>query len=283
MSRWLNSLGAEAGVRFGATFAVRVRAKLSALPQLRGALWSRHVLWLDNEGARLHGASGRPLCKAVIHSPGDVASALDAVDAALPGIGTRGLHRIVVVVGGAFVCHFTLPWKPLPRPGDWLAAARTRFVMDGLGAPDGWRFTVPDGRWGCSRLVAAMPEALCAGIARLCTKRRLRLSAIEPAFTHAVSRHRSRIEDGPIAIVEIEDGAGGRAVAHVGFRNDRQWTGFIALPATAPLEHVLRDAALLCRAMPLQRTYLIAPADMQAALSGLPGAHWLPASATGMP
>ncbi|MFC3816165.1 hypothetical protein [Lysobacter sp. GCM10012299] len=132
-------------------------------------------------------------------------------------------------------------------------------------------------------MAAAAPEALCAGIARLCKEHKLRLGRIEPGFMRDVSLHRARIEDGSIAIIQIEERAGRSSVAHVGFRDQQQWTGYVALPAVAQIGPVLRDAALLCRAAPLQRTYLIAPARMQAALAGLADAHWLPSHAGDMP
>ncbi|UNK49993.1 hypothetical protein MNR01_02830 [Lysobacter sp. S4-A87] len=248
---------------------------------------SRQVLWIDDECVRLQSTTGQAPAQVALSRTGDVAAALVAVEtllgSALPRPRRRGLHRVEVVVSGAFACYFILPWAPWPRPADWLASARTKFVLDGLGAPESWRFSVEDAPWGRARMAAAAPEALCARIARLCKAQALRLGRIEPAFTRALSRHAAQVEDGSIAIVEIEERAGRRSIAHVGFRNEKQWTGYIALPAVAPIEHVVRDAAFLCGAASLQRTYLIAPACMQALMSGLPGGCWLPSHAGSAP
>ncbi len=278
MSRWWNRVRA-----MSAQLAARIAAKAPPLE----AMWSRHVVYIEDDCVRLRAAGGPSRMKSALAVAGDVAAALAAIESllatALPGPRRRGLHRIEVVVSGAFACYFVLPWAPLPRPVDWLASARTRFVLDGLGAPEAWRFSVEDAPWGCTRLAVAVPEALCAGIAGLCKAQALRLVRIEPAFTRAMSRHAAHIEDGSMAIIEIEERAGRRSVAHVGFRNDKQWAGYIALPAVPPIAHMLRDAALLCRAPPLQRTCLIAPAHMQVVSGGLPDAQWLPSHAGDTP
>jgi hypothetical protein len=258
----------------------KVAAWRAAIAPAIETVWSRHVLWIDDDCVILRSADGQSRMKVALARAGDVAAALAAIETqfatGLPGSRRHGLHRVEVVVSGAFACYFILPWAPLPRPADWLVQARTKFVLDGLGAPESWRFSVEDGPWGCARMAAAAPEALCVGVARLCKAQALQLVHIEPAFSRALSRHAARVDDGSIAIVEIEDRAGRRSDAHVGFRHEKRWAGYIALPAVPPIAHVLRDAALLCGAASLQRTYLIAPAHMQVVLGGLPDARWLP-------
>lgn len=265
----------------------KATGRLAAMTASIETVWSRRVLCVDDDCVRLCGAGGRRPIRMQLARAGDVAAALEAVESLLQATPVdsrrRGMHRVEVVVSGGFACYFVLPWAPLPRPVDWLAAARTRFALDGIGAPEAWRFSIEDAPWGCARMGAAVPEVLCAGIARLCKARGLQLGRIEPAFTRSVSRNATRIEDGSIAIVQLEERGGGRSVAHVGFRNEKQWTGYVALPAAARIGYVLRDAALLCRAVPLQRTYLIAPAQMQAAMGDLPDAHWLPSHAGDIP
>lgn len=251
------------------------------------SVWSRHQLRIDDDCVRLRAAAGHLPMKAAIARASDVAAALTVVEsvleAAIPRSRRRGFHRVEIVVSGGFACYFILPWVPLPRPVDWLASARTKFVLDGLGAPESWRFNVEDGPWGSARMAAAVPEALCAGIERMCKAQKLRLGRIEPAFLREVHHHRAKVYDGSIAIVEIEERGGRRSVAHIGFRHHKQWVGYVALPAVAPIGHVLRDAALLCRVAPVQRIHLIAPAQMQAVVGGLPGAQWLPSLAGDVP
>jgi hypothetical protein len=257
-----------------------VAARLAAMAPAVEAVWSRHVLWIGDDCVILRNAAGQSRIKVALERAADVASALAATETllatGLPRSRRRGLHRVDVVVSGAFACYFILPWAPMPRPADWLASARTKFVLDGLGAPEAWRFSVEDSPWGCARMATAAPEALCVGVARLCKAQALQLMRIEPGFTRALSRNAARVDDGSIAIVGIEDRAGRRSVAHLCFRHEKRWAGYVTLPAVPPIAHVLRDAAFLCRAAPLQRTYLIAPAHMQVVLGGLPDARWLP-------
>lgn len=265
----------------------QLAARLDEIAPTVEAVWSRHILCIDDDSVRLRNSRGPSQTRIALSRVGDAAASLEAVEAllatGLPASRRRGLHQLEVVVSGAFACYFVLPWAPLPRPSDWLASARTKFVLDGLGAAEAWRFSVEDAPWGCARMVVAAPEALCAGIAQLCKAHALKLMRIEPAFTRALARQAGRVDGGSIAIVEIEERASHGSVAHVGFRNAKRWAGYIALPAAPPIAHVLRDAAQLCRAPPPQHTYLIAPAHMQLALGGLPDAHWLPVHAGDRP
>lgn len=242
----------------------------------RNGWFSRASIWLDGEHARLFEPGGRQLAAVPLKSAGDVGSALAALDSLITKPARPGWHSLRVLLGAPFVRYFVLPWRPLPQPADWVSLARAQFVREGPGGADGWRFAVPDGRWGNGRLAVAAPEPLCVDIVRLCKSRKLRLAAIEPAFIHALSKHLRRIHDGAIAVVELEQVDAGFAIAHIGFREHRQWTGFITLPATGSVEDVMRDAMVLCTAAVPERTYVIAPPGLQTWAMQSPGAQWLP-------
>ncbi|MDR0182587.1 hypothetical protein [Lysobacter arvi] len=273
-------LGAAAFVPALRSDGIASTLRLDALKaQLRTRVspwWSRHTLWVDGYQAVSLGEDARPLALSSLHQPCDLASALTALEAVATRPAKRGVHVARVLVGAPFVHYLALPWRPLPRPADWVALARTQFIRDGMGAPDAWRFSVQDDGWGRMRLAAAVPEALCAGIGGICKARGLSLSAIEPGFAHALGRHAARIHDGRIAVVEVEQSTPDAVIAHIGFRRDGGWSGFVALPATAPLPQVLRDATVLCRQDEPEHTYVMAPLALHMDAAHWPGAQWLP-------
>lgn len=181
-----------------------------------------------------------------------------------------------MVVGAPFVRYYALPWQAAPKPQDWVASARVQAVQTGAGS-EVYRYAVSDGAWGQGRLAAAMSEALCAGIERLCKTRRLQMSGIEPGYTWALQKHARRIRDGAIAIVGLEETEGDAAIAHIGLRRGGGWAGFIALPVTGALDDVLRDAFALCADAPPERRYAIGPGDASRWSVAAAGAEWLPA------
>lgn len=257
--------------------AVSLRGMLPAAPLRAIPWWSRSAIWLDGGRGCLLDASGRSLKTVPLGKPGEVPAALAALETLAPRPEKPGLHLVRLLLGAPFVRYFALPWRALPKPGDWVSLARAQFMRDGAQGAEGWRFVVPDEGWGHGRLAVAVPETLCAGVVRLCKQRKLLLQAIEPGYTYALARHARHIEDGAIAVVELEDTDPRAGIAHIGFRRDGQWAGFIALPATGDVDDVLRDAAVLCAAPPPERTYVIAPARMARQDDASPQRRWLAA------
>jgi hypothetical protein len=244
---------------------------------IRNPFFSRSTVWLDGERARLLDASGRSLNAVALRKAGDVPAALDALEQIVPKPAKPGVHTLRTLIGTPFVRYFAVPWRPLPTPPDWVSLARAQFVREGTLGTDTWRFAAPDGQWGRSRLAVAMPDPLCAGIAGVCKTRKLQLSAIEPAFTHAVAKCARRIEDGPIAVIELEDVDTQYAIAHIGFRRDRQWIGFISLPAPGSVENALRDATVLCTVQRPERVYVISAPRLRPWITESADIQWLAA------
>lgn len=292
MPQWLNQSrslmdrAAVSGRRWREMVARSLMARRLALAGSRASAWhSRVELWLDGERGCALDTSGVGEKALPLASSGDVGAALAVVEALAPTPAKRGLHTLRVIVGAPFVCYFPLSWRPIPTPEDWVAQARTQFARGGFGNPGGWRFVVPDAAWGQSRLAAAMPEALCAGIERLCATRKLRIAGIEPGYVCACRDYAARIEDGRIAVVELEDIAADGAIAHCGFRAAGQWTAFVTLPVAGPvLAHIddaMRDATMLCGVEAPERTYVIGtvrearaePGDADDTAGMM---HWLP-------
>jgi hypothetical protein len=237
------------------------------------SVMSRVTIWIDGKCARVLGS---PQACVTLADSGDTAAALKAIETLAPKPANLGLHALRVVVGAPFVRYYALPWQTLPRPQDWIPGARVQALQTGAGA-EVWRYAVTDGTWGHGRLAAAMPEALCAGIAQLCKKRKVQLSGIEPGYTFALQKHAARIRDGAIAIVEVENADGGSAIAHIGLRRGGGWTGFIALPLNGPLDDVLRDAFALCADTPPERRYVIGAKEALRASANAAPTEWLAA------
>ncbi|MDR5788029.1 MULTISPECIES: hypothetical protein [unclassified Caballeronia] len=250
MSRWSDHLEALRSV-------AKKRPKLNAPSIKTPAFMSRTTIWIDGRHARTFGGAPMPLSSA-----NDVAAALKAIETLAPKPANLGLHALRVVVGAPFARYHALPWQPLPKPQDWVAAARVQAVQMGAGT-EAWRYAVTDGAWEQGRLAAAISEALCASIERLCKTRKLQLLGIEPAYTFAMQKHAARIRDGAIAIVALEETERDAAIAHIGLRRGGGWTAFIALPVTrtreGALDGVLRDAFALCADTPPERRYVIGP------------------------
>lgn len=265
MPQWLNQSRALMGQAASSGRRWREALAKSFMARGRGSrrarAWHSSVeIWLDGERGCTLGTSGTsgPCAQAMpLASSGDVAAALAVVGALAQTPAKPGLHTLRVIVGAPFVCYFPLPWRPLPTPEEWIAQARTQFARGGFGNPAGWRFVVPDAAWGQSRLAAAMPEALCAGIERLCGARKLRIAAIEPGYVRACTDCAARIEDGRIAVVELEDLDAYCAIAHCGFRAEGQWTAFVTLPVAGHIGEAMRDATMLCAVPEPERTYVI--------------------------
>jgi hypothetical protein len=121
-----------------------------------------------------------------------------------------------------------------------------------------------------------MPDPLCVEVARLCKVHRLQLSGIEPGFTHALARNGKRIQDGAIVVIALEEVEAGFAIAHIGFRSQRQWVGFVSLPASGSVADVLRDAITLCAVPPPDRTYVMSPVALRKWVAESPATQWLP-------
>lgn len=269
-SLWLKSFLSRARARSGMSTA--------------SAWHSRAALWIDGERGCVLGVSGAGERALPLTSSGDVTAAMAVLEALAPRPAKPGLHTLRVIVGAPFVCYFSLPWRPLPTPTDWVAQARVHFARSGFGNPAGWRFIVPDAAWGKSRLAAAMPEALCAGIERMCGARKLRAPSIEPGYVRACTDCAARIEDGRIAVVELEDIDADGAIAHCGFREQGQWTAFVTLPVAGAIDEAMRDAMVLCAVPEPERTYVIGSTRAEgrdrrdrAEAGRAPMAQWLPA------
>jgi hypothetical protein len=254
-----------------ATTSKRPSFKLPALKKPSApSMFSRTTIWIDGERAHaLHSSMTTPLSPA-----NDVAAALKALEALAPNPARPGLHALRVVIGAPFVRYHALPWQPLPKPNDWVSIARMQAVQSGAGA-EPWRYAVSDGAWGQGRLAAAMSEALCAGIERMCKARKLQLAGIEPGFTFALNKHARRIRDGAIAIAELEETAGAAALAHIGLRRGGSWTGFITLPVPGALDDIWRDAFLLCNADTPERRYVIGPGAADRWIADTAHVEWL--------
>jgi hypothetical protein len=233
---------------------------LEAASSKIGSSLSPVTIWLDGQCARTFGANGRTDTVVPLSTAGEVTAALKAIEALAPKPQRPGLHTLRVLVGMPFVRFYALPWQALPRPEDWVSSARAQAVRTGVGN-ESWRYAVSDGVWGGARLAAAVPDALCVGIERLCKTRKLQLLGIEPGYTFALQRHGKQIRDGEIAIVELEEIDNDEAVAHIGLRAGGNWTAFITLPVTGTLDEVLRDAIALCAPRPPERRYVIGPGD----------------------
>ena len=130
---------------------------------------------------------------------------------------------------------------------------------------------------GHGRLAAAMPEALCAGIERICKAHKLQLAGIEPGYTFALGKYARRIRDGAIAIAELEETAGTAAIAHIGFRRGGGWTGFVALPVPGALDDLWRDALALCAVEAPERRYVIGPGAADRWIADRAQVEWLAA------
>ncbi|MCM3606043.1 hypothetical protein [Cupriavidus pauculus] len=258
--------------RAGASHRTVASAPRSGVP-----FWSQSTLWVDGHHAALLGPSGKVLHRLELPNVADVPAALTAMEAVVARPRMRGMHGLRVVLGAPFARYLVLPWQALPRPGDWITLARRQFMQAGLSGVEAWRFVVPDGSWGQSRLAAAVPEALCGGVARLCKSRGMQLTAIEPAFMLGLSTQASRVRDGAIAVVELEPVAADVAVAHIGFRQEGRWTGFTALPVLGPFADVMRDASVLCATSHPERVYVIASQAGWNMVSGTHGTEWLQA------
>ncbi|SPB18703.1 hypothetical protein NOV72_05905 [Caballeronia novacaledonica] len=248
-----------------------LRAKAAAATGAASGMMSRTTILLEGGRAGTPGTART----ADAFAPGDVAAALKAIETLAPKPSGPGLHTLRVVAGAPFARYHVLPWQPLARPQDWLAAARVQAMQTGAGGEPS-RFAVTDGGWRCARLAAAMPEALCAGIEKLCKTRRLMLSGIEPGYTFALQRHAARIRDGSIAIVTLDATDDGAAIAQIGLRRGGGWTGFIALPVAGTLDDVLRDAFTLCADVLPERRYVIGPGDGARWSAQAAGIEWLP-------
>lgn len=200
----------------------------------------------------------------------DVESIMQAVDELLPPPQRRGWHRVRVLLGYPYAQCTLLPWQPSAGQQAWLGAARERFAGNGMVAS---RVAMEPVRWQRDRLAVAGPEALCAGIARLCKVRGRRLQQIVPTFVHAINGHRRRIRDGSVALLVLE----GR-YAQVGLRHDLGWQGCISLPygGDAPLKPLLRDAAMLMGRLLPERSYVMSAEPLpDTVLQSMPDATWL--------
>jgi hypothetical protein len=199
-----------------------------------------------------------------------VESILQALDEVLPMPQQRGWHRVRVLLGPPYAQCALLPWQPSAGPQAWLGAARERFAGTGMA---GSRIAMEPLRWRRDRLAVAGPEALCAGIARLCKARKRHLQHIVPTFVHALNQHRRRIRDGSVALIVLE----GR-YAQIGLRHDQAWQGHVSLPYRhdVPLKPLLRDASMLIGRLLPERCYVMSANSLPASsLDSLPDATWL--------
>lgn len=277
MSRWADRI--EAWRTMARKPGLANAAPFRAASAKSAAFMSRTTLWVDGQHAHALKPARDADAPLPLSTPGDVAAALAAIETLAPKPASPGLHALRVVVGAPFACYYALPWQALAKPQDWVPAARALALRSGAGG-EAWRYAVSDGAWGQGRLAAAIPEALCAGIERLCKKRRLQLLGIEPGYTFALQKHAPRIHDGAIAIVELEQAQGDAAIAHIGVRRGGGWTAFIGLPvfrATGGgLDDVLRDAFALCVDAPPERRYVIGPRDARHWAADASLIEWLP-------
>lgn len=239
--------------------------------------WSQSTLWLDGHHGALLGASGAVLRSLALDNVADIPCAIKTMEGLVTRPKARGIHGLKLVVGAPFVRYLVLPWQPLPKPADWVTVARRQFVQAGLTGVEQWRFVVPDGTWGESRLAAAVPEALCAGVARICKARGMQLGGIAPAFMLGLATQARRVRDGAIAVVELEPIAPEAAIAHIGFRQQGRWTAFTALPVLGAFGDVMRDASVLCAAALPERTYVIASEAGWKMVAGTAHTEWLQA------
>ncbi|PXV57055.1 hypothetical protein SAMN04487785_109179 [Dyella jiangningensis] len=235
---------------------------------------SRCVLRLGRDRVCLVEPGGRLLRDMSILEPMRSPEAESAIASLLAPPKRNGLHLLDAVIGEPWVHYFVLGWRPLPRPVDWAEAARVQLMRMGLGAPDQWRLCIEDGAWQKSRFGAAMPESLCGAIEQGARQSGLLLRSILPCVTYAIAAH-ARAIGGDGALIQVEAG-GGRFIAHVAFRHDNDWAGFVTLPLDpGRLADALSDAAVLCRvAWPL-RSYVLGPQIAKEWLDGLPDPQWL--------
>jgi hypothetical protein len=144
--------------------------------------------------------------------------ALAALDDALRRAGaSRG--ALQVVVSDHFVRYALVPWSAdLVADRERLAFAQlTMREIYGPGAED-WALCLNQQPAGQASFAAAIDMGLLVSLGDLASKHRLRLRAVEPAFSVRVQRHRRALKQASFCLVSLEPGR-----MTLGFRSAEGW------------------------------------------------------------
>jgi hypothetical protein len=144
--------------------------------------------------------------------------ALSALDDGLRRLGaSRGALR--VVLSDHFVRYALVPWsEDLVADRERLGFAQvTMREVYGTGAED-WALCVDQQPAGQASFAAAIDRGLLVALDDLAGKHRLRLRAVEPAFSVRVQRHRRVLKQASFCLVSLEPGR-----MTLGFRGSQGW------------------------------------------------------------
>ncbi len=110
------------------------------------------------------------------------------LDATLRLVKTLGPKRVRVVLSDQLVRYFCVQWRgELRNPTEELAFARLSFEDTyGVGSGAGWRMIFSNESPGLTRLTAAVPEVLIAGLQESFQHAKVKLTSVRPQLVSAV-------------------------------------------------------------------------------------------------
>jgi hypothetical protein len=110
------------------------------------------------------------------------------LDATLRLVKTLGPRRVRVVLSDQLVRYFCVPWRgELRNTAEELAFARLSFEDTyGMGSGAGWRMIFSNESPGLTRLTAAVPESLIAGLQDALHQAKVKLTSVRPQLVSAV-------------------------------------------------------------------------------------------------
>jgi hypothetical protein len=110
------------------------------------------------------------------------------LDATLRLVKTLGPRRVRIVLSDQLVRYFCVPWRgELRNPAEELAFARLSFEDTyGMGSGAGWRMIFSNESPGLTRLTAAVPEGLIAGLQDALHQAKVKLTSVRPQLVSAV-------------------------------------------------------------------------------------------------
>lgn len=132
-------------------------------------------------------------------------AALDALPAALAGLGTRG-DAVAVVLSNHFVRYLLLPWQEdLSAPAEVEAWARMHFEQTYGAAAAQWTIRTCDGGYGQPQLACAVDTALVDQIGPCLAGQGMRLASLQPLLMAAYNDERRQLK-GQTAFAIVEAG-----------------------------------------------------------------------------